>query len=80
MAHAPVNRSAYVMALEARLTDGYRRIDAAAASGVDVSGWEHFWLDLLDQYVAACDVMDAIAVAEGGASVTGDDEVAVEAA
>ena len=49
-----------IEALEARLSDGYDRIDAAQAAGLDVVAWEAFWLDLLEQYEAAC---DAVAVA-----------------
>ena len=69
----PAPTSALVSALEARLDDGYRRIGIAAATGVDVDAWEAFWVELLDQYVAACDVMDVIAEVERGpASGHGD--------
>lgn len=47
-----------VEALEARLSDGYDRIDAAQAAGLDVVAWEAFWLDLLRQYEAACDAIE----------------------
>ncbi len=41
--------------LEARLGDGYDRIEAARRQGQDVANWEAFWLDLLHQYEAAYD-------------------------
>jgi hypothetical protein len=44
-------------ALEARLGDGYDRIEAARRSGRDVTQWEDFWLDLLRQYEAAYDAL-----------------------
>ncbi len=47
-----------VEALEARLEDGYSRIEAAQASGIDIAAWETFWLDLLGQYQAACDIAE----------------------
>jgi len=49
--------AALVEALEARLADGYARIDAAQSAGLDVVAWEGFWLDLLRQYEAACDAL-----------------------
>jgi len=36
--------------LELRLEDGFQRIEIAAAAGADVSAWESFWLQLLDDY------------------------------
>lgn len=51
------DRKVPVEALEARLEDGYARIDAAHAAGLDVAAWEGFWLDLLRQYEAACDAV-----------------------
>lgn len=63
MTHAKPNprvdreNGATVEALEARLADGYARIDAAQAAGLDVDAWEGFWLDLLRQYEAACDTL-----------------------
>ncbi len=45
-------------ALEARLEDGYARIESAHASGIDVADWETFWFDLLRQYQAACDTAE----------------------
>jgi hypothetical protein len=48
-------------ALEQRLEDGYRRIDEAALAGVDVSGWESFWLQLLHEYEGVCRERDLAA-------------------
>lgn len=50
-----VVRGASIETLEARLADGYARIEAAEAAGLDIAAWEGFWLDLLRQYEAACD-------------------------
>lgn len=36
--------------LELRLGDGFQRIELAAAAGEDISAWESFWLQLLDDY------------------------------
>jgi len=36
--------------VEARLEDGYRKIERAAASGDNVTHWETIWLRLLDDY------------------------------
>ncbi len=44
--------------LEARLEDGYARIAAAEASGIDVAAWEAFWIELLGQYEAAVDAAE----------------------
>lgn len=44
--------------LEARLEDGFVRIEAADANGIDVSAWENFWIDLLRQYQAAVDAAE----------------------
>lgn len=44
--------------LEARLEDGYARIAAAEALGIDVAAWEVFWIDLLRQYQAAVDAAE----------------------
>jgi hypothetical protein len=43
--------------LEARLGDGYDRIETARAAGEDVARWEDFWLELLRQYEAAYDAL-----------------------
>lgn len=40
--------------LEARLWAGDRRIQEAEAAGQDVRTWEDFWLQLLQEYEAAC--------------------------
>ena len=47
--------------LENRLDDGFQRIDQAALSGVDVSEWESFWLQLLDEYEDVCREIDRAA-------------------
>jgi hypothetical protein len=47
--------------LEDRLDDGYDRIDQAALSGVDVSEWESFWLQLLGEYEGVCRELDQAA-------------------
>lgn len=60
MTTAPSRTSTHLIALEARLRDGYTRIDDAVASGIDVTAWESFWIELLDQYVMAVDAFDAI--------------------
>jgi translation initiation factor 2 alpha subunit (eIF-2alpha) len=56
-----VDRSAapsdVLVSLEARLGDGYDRIEAARLAGQDVTAWEEFWLDLLAQYEAAYDAL-----------------------
>ena len=44
-----------LVSLEARLNDGYDRIESARRDGLDVTRWESFWLDLLHQYEAAYD-------------------------
>lgn len=41
--------------LQVRLDDGYIRIENAIATGQDVTEWETFWLDLLEQYKNLCD-------------------------
>ncbi|HEV2527932.1 MAG TPA: hypothetical protein VGT61_05710 [Thermomicrobiales bacterium] len=46
-----------LVSLEARLGDGYDRIEAARREGLDVTRWESFWLDLLQQYEAAYDAL-----------------------
>lgn len=46
-------RSQETRTLEARLDDGYWRIEQARARGEDVSAWEDFWIDLLRQYERA---------------------------
>lgn len=44
-----------VRVLEARLTDGYQRIDEAVIRGENVDHWEAFWIELLHEYEALCD-------------------------
>ena len=44
--------------LAARLEDGYDRIDAAHAAGLDVTAWETFWIELLRQYQEAYDAIE----------------------
>jgi hypothetical protein len=41
--------------LERRLDDGYRRIEDAIASGIDVTTWESHWIELLRQYESICE-------------------------
>jgi hypothetical protein len=36
--------------VEARLEDGYRKIEQATAAGENVTHWETIWLRLLDDY------------------------------
>lgn len=38
--------------LEARLHDGWQRIEAAIAMGQAVDAWVDFWIELLHQYEA----------------------------
>lgn len=53
-----VDSTQAIETLAARLEDGYDRIDAAQATGLDVTAWEVFWVDLLRQYQAACDAIE----------------------
>lgn len=46
--------------LEARLHDGWNRIEQAAAAGSNTSEWEVFWLTLLHDYEEVCRELDAI--------------------
>lgn len=41
--------------LEARLTDGWHRINEAEAKGRDITAWEELWLNLLHEYEDVCD-------------------------
>ena len=41
--------------LDARLTDGWHRINDAEAQGREVSAWEDVWFGLLHEYEAVCD-------------------------
>lgn len=41
--------------LEARLDDGYARIEAAEARGEDIETLEAFWFKLLDRYEVLAD-------------------------
>jgi Fic family protein len=43
-----------VQTLEQRLSDGYERIEQARSRGEDITAWEEFWIDLLDQYEELC--------------------------
>lgn len=45
--------------IEARLEDGYRKIDAAMAEGRDVARWERHWLKLLSDYERIYDALVA---------------------
>ena len=44
-------------ALQLRLEDGYQRIEQALKDGKDVTRWEDFWVQLLDEYVRICDTI-----------------------
>lgn len=46
--------------LEARLHDGWSRIEQAQAAGADTATWETFWLSLLAEYEAVFQELDAI--------------------
>lgn len=48
-------RDEQLRALEARLIDGYARIEQARAEGLDIEQWETFWIQLLAQYEAVYD-------------------------
>ena len=50
-------------ALATRLEDGYRRIDQALPAGEDVTGWETFWIHLLDEYEGVCNELGAEPIA-----------------
>lgn len=58
---SPTTISSRRESLERRLDDGYRRIDEAALSGVDVSDWESFWIRLLREYEDVCRGQDIAA-------------------
>ncbi len=53
-----VKPSQSIETLTARLDDGYNRIEAAQAVGLDITAWESFWIELLKQYQAACDAFE----------------------
>lgn len=42
-----------------RLEDGYQRIEAAIREGQDVTRWEDFWVQLLEEYETVCDTLHA---------------------
>ncbi|MDI3340385.1 MAG: hypothetical protein QJR03_07605 [Sphaerobacter sp.] len=46
-------------ALQLRLEDGYQRIEQGLREGRDVTRWEDFWVQLLDEYVRLCDAIRA---------------------
>ena len=50
-----INRDDQLRSLEARLIDGYARIEQARAEGLDIDQWETFWIQLLAQYEAVYD-------------------------
>lgn len=41
---------AELLRIEARLEDGYRKIDEARLQGADTRRWEDLWIQLLDDY------------------------------
>lgn len=49
------NHDDQLRSLEARLIDGYARIEQARAEGLDIDQWETFWIQLLAQYEAVYD-------------------------
>lgn len=44
-------------ALQLRLEDGYQRIEQGIQEGRDVTRWEDFWVQLLNEYTAICDAI-----------------------
>jgi hypothetical protein len=57
LAPAPPSRAELLRrrrALEQRLIDGWKRIDAAIADGRDVAEWERHWMLLLGEYQRVC--------------------------
>lgn len=48
-----------IKTLEERLNTGYDLIDKRKAAGLDVTKLEDFWIQLLKEYEAACDEMEA---------------------
>ena len=50
---------AYLREIEARLEDGYRKIDSGLEEGQDVTRWERHWLKLLNDYERVYDALVA---------------------
>lgn len=48
-----------IKTLEQRLNTGYELIDKRKAAGLDVTKLEDFWIQLLHEYEAACDELEA---------------------
>lgn len=48
-----------IKTLEQRLNTGYDLIDKRKAAGLDVTKLEDFWIQLLHEYEAACDELEA---------------------
>jgi hypothetical protein len=46
-------------ALEKRLQDGFQKIGEAMNQGVSVTNWEKHWIELLRQYEALSDAVNA---------------------
>jgi hypothetical protein len=62
LAPAPPSRAELLRrrrALEQRLIDGWKRIDAAIADGRDVAEWERHWMLLLGEYQRVCAALRA---------------------
>lgn len=59
--NAPLEFAQRRATLEHRLEEGYRRIDEAALTGVDVTEWEQFWIRLLREYEGVCRELDRAA-------------------
>ena len=49
----------HIQTLEERLNTGYALIDKRKEQGIDVTKLEDFWIQLLHEYEAACDELEA---------------------
>jgi len=49
----------HIQTLEERLNTGYALIDKRKAAGLDVTKLEDFWIQLLHEYEATCDELEA---------------------
>jgi hypothetical protein len=75
LAPAPPSRAELLRrrrALEQRLIDGWKRIDAAIADGRDVPEWERHWMLLLGEYQRVCADLRALAGAKRRARTAAD--------
>jgi hypothetical protein len=55
----PETAAERVSRLEERLQDGFLRIGAKLAEGIDVTNWTDYWCELLAEYVALNDEIAA---------------------